>query len=451
MQGGLLRDLGGRFEEAIRPRMIGRVSGVSGLVVEGLAPGAAIGDRFDVVPRFGRPVPVEAVGLRGRTALLMALGPLSGVGVGCDIVPKRGRASYPCSDRLLGRVIDGLGHPIDGRPLEEGGAPRPIYSQPPQPMGRQPVHERLELGIRSLDALTAVGRGQRLGIFAGAGVGKSTLLGMLLRHASVDVCVLALVGERGREVGDFVRRILGAEGLARSVVVVATSDAPPLVRSHAALLATTIAEHFREEGRHVLLVMDSLTRYAAALREIGLSAGEPPATRGYPPSVFAALPRLLERAGNGGGPGTLTAIYSVLVEGDDMSEPVADAVKAILDGHVVLSRRNASRGMFPAVDPLHSVSRVMPDVVTPEHRAAATAVRDALAAYAESEDLISIGAYQGGSNPRVDAALAVMPAIEGLLRQQVDEHPGDGETVKGLVAVAQRYVAAVRKAAGGAS
>jgi flagellum-specific ATP synthase len=315
-------------------------------------------------------------------------------------------------------------------------------------LGRQPVEERLELGIRAIDALAAVGRGQRLGIFAGAGVGKSTLLGMMLRHAASDVCVLALVGERGREVGDFVRKALGPEGMSRTVIVVATSDQPPLVRARAALLATTIAEHFRDEGRHALLVMDSLTRYCFALREIGLSAGEPPATRGYPPSVFASLPRLLERVGNGVGPGTLTAVYSVLVEGDDMTEPVADAVKAILDGHVVLSRDMAHRGVFPAVDPLQSISRVMPDVVEPDHAAAARAVRDAVAAFREAEDLLSIGAYAPGSNARVDAALTVVPVVEEMIRQAVEEHPPPGSAVAQLKEIAAHYLQGVQRGTG---
>lgn len=434
-----------QFEAAVRPKIIGRVSGVSGLIVEGPAPGAAIGDRFDVVSRMGRSVPAEVVGLRGKTALLMALGTLGGVGVGCDLVPRPGRETYPCSDALLGRVLDGLGQPLDGRPLELNGTPFPIHGSPPQPLGRKPVEERLEMGIRCIDGLTSIGRGQRLGIFAGAGVGKSTLLGMILRHASIDVCVLALVGERGREVGDFMRKTLGPEGLKRTVIVVATSDQPPLVRVRAALLATTIAEYFRASGKHALLVMDSLTRYCLALREIGLSAGEPPATRGFPPSVFAALPQLLERAGNDAGPGSLTAIYSVLVEGDDMTEPVADAVKAILDGHLVLSRDQANRGIYPAVDPLASISRVMPDVTDPQHLAAARAVRDALAAYREAEDLLSIGAYAPGSNPRVDAALNVLPEIEDLIRQTVDDHPPEGAAIQRLVEIATRYVTLIQQ------
>ena len=448
-QAGTYRSVTEQLAEIMRPRLIGRVSGVSGLIVEGPAPGAAIGDRFDVVTRGGGAVPAEVVGLRGRTALLMALGQLGGVGVGGDLVPRPGRETYRCSDALLGRVIDGLGRPLDGRPLESQGVPRPIHGTPPPALGRKPVRERLEVGIRCIDALVPVGRGQRLGIFAGAGLGKSTLLGMILRHASVDNCVLALVGERGREVGEFVRGTLGAEGLARSTVVVATSDQPPLVRARAALLATTIAEHYRELGRHVLLVMDSLTRYSTALREIGLSAGEPPATRGFPPSVFAALPRLLERAGNDAGTGTLTGIYSVLVEGDDMTEPVADAVRAILDGHLVLSRDQANRGLYPAVDPLQSISRVMPDVSTPRHQEAARAVRDALAAHREAQDLISIGAYVAGTNPRVDAALTVLPEIEELIRQPIDDHPEPGSAIEALAAVAARYVQAVQRAATG--
>lgn len=446
MEAGMFHSMTEGFAEAVRPQLIGRVSGVSGLIVEGPAPGAAIGDRFDVITKGGQPVPAEVVALRGRTALLMALGQLSGVGVGCDLVPRPGRETYPCSDALLGRVIDGLGRPLDGRPLEPRGTPRPIHGSPPPALGRKPVRERLEVGVRAIDSLVSVGRGQRLGIFAGAGLGKSTLLGMILRHATVDNCVLALVGERGREVGEFVRGTLGPEGLARATVVVATSDQPPLVRARAALLATTIAEHYREQGRQVLLVMDSLTRYCLALREIGLSAGEPPATRGFPPSVFASLPQLLERAGNDTGPGSLTAVYSILVEGDDMTEPVADAVRAILDGHLVLTREQANRGLYPAVDPLQSISRVMPDVVTAQHGAASRAVRDALAAFREAEDLISIGAYAAGSNPRVDASLTVLPEIEELIRQPVDDHPPPGSAIEGLVGIATRYVQTIQQA-----
>ncbi len=318
-------------------------------------------------------------------------------------------------------MIDAFGQPLDGLPAPELGATVPLHAQPPSPFTRRPVNQALETRVRVIDALLPLGRGQRIGLFAGTGVGKSSLLGMLCRHSNADVIVVGLVGERGREVGDFVRGVLGKQGLARSVVVAATGDMPPLVRARGAVRATAIAEHFRAQGKSVLLLMDSVTRYAMALREASLAAGEPPLTKGYTPTVFAALPSLLERAGNDSGPGSITAVYTVLVEGDDLNDPIADAVRGILDGHIVLSRRLADRGLFPAIDVLRSVSRVIHDISTPEHVDAAARVRDALATYAEASDLIQIGAYVAGSDPRVDAARVAMPRIDALVRQKPEE------------------------------
>jgi flagellum-specific ATP synthase len=350
----------------------------------------------------------------------MPFGTLHGVRAGATVEPLGGPLTVGLGEQLLGRVLDGLGRPVDGGPALHGLETATVDGTPPHPLRRARVDEPLALGVRALDTLVPVGRGQRLGIFAGSGVGKSSLLSMVARGSDADVCVLALVGERGREVREFLENDLGEQGRARSVVVVATSDEPALVRLRAALTATRIAEWFRDQGRHVVLMMDSVTRFAMAQREIGLSAGEPPATRGYPPSVFALLPRLLERAGTGE-VGSITGLYTVLVEGDDMNEPVGDAARSILDGHVVLSRRLATAGHFPSIDVLESVSRVASAVTTPEQRAAATTLRSLLAAHREAKDLLEIGAYVAGSNPLVDRAVALEPEITGFLRQAASD------------------------------
>jgi flagellum-specific ATP synthase len=323
-------------------------------------------------------------------------------------------------DALLGRVLDGLGRPIDGRPAPQTWESRPLHAAPPSPLARAPIDTALPTGVRAVDAMLTLGKGQRIGIFAGGGVGKSTLLGMMVKNAAVDVAVVALCGERGREVEEFVRNTLGDKGLARSVVVAATSADAPLVRARVALQATAIAEHFRDAGKNVLLVMDSLTRYAMALREIGLATGEPPTTKGYTPSVFAALPRLLERAGTSTGKGSITGLYTVLVEGDDLSDPIADAARAILDGHIVLRRAIAERGMFPAIDVPASISRVMSFVASPERRKSAQRARALLAAHREAEDLVAIGAYKAGASARLDEAIARMPKLEAFLAQDAD-------------------------------
>jgi len=396
-------------------RVSGRVTDVIGLVVEATGPGAAVGS----LCRVGGVLPAEVVGFRSGRVLLMPLGELAGVAPGSRVVLERERPLVRVGDDMLGRVIDGLGRPLDGRGAIAGEAAYALYGERMNPLDRRPIREPLDLGIRAINALCTCGRGQRLGIFAGSGVGKSALLGMMARYTRADVNVIALVGERGREVREFVEKDLG-DGLGRSVVVAATSDQPPLVRIRGAFLATTIAEHFRNQGRDVLLMMDSLTRVAMAQREVGLSVGEPPSTRGYTPSVFGLLPRLLERAGQGPA-GSITGLYTVLVEGDDMNEPIADTARSLLDGHVALSRRLANEGHYPAIDVLGSLSRVMVDVVSPEHLASANRVRGWLATHRDAEDLIQIGAYARGSSPAIDEALARLPGITAFLRQPLDQ------------------------------
>jgi flagellum-specific ATP synthase len=413
----------------------GRVTNLIGLVIEATGLRAEVGELCEILAgRNADPVPAEVVGFRDGRTLLMPLGDLHGIAPGNAVTASGRPFGVRIGDELLGRVLDGLGRPLDGLPAPQSGALRSTLSGPPSPLLRQRIDQRLELGVRALDALVPCGRGQRLGIFAGSGVGKSSLLGMIARSARSDVNVVCLVGERGREVREFVERDLGS-ALGRPVVVAATSDAPALVRIKAALVATTIAERFRDEGRDVLLMMDSLTRVATAQREVGLAVGEPPATRGYTPSVFALLPRLLERAGPGE-TGSITGLYTVLVEGDDMNEPVADASRAILDGHCVLSRELAHRSHYPAIDVLQSVSRLEGEVAAPEVRAAAASVREALAAHREHEDLITIGAYERGSDARVDDAIARLPAITAFLRQALDEPTGAAEAEAGLLALA---------------
>lgn len=408
-----------RLGEALRaaaPLRSGRIVRVVGLTFEIEGIDAAIGD----LVRLGDAgVPGEIVALGERGPIGMPLGDLRGLHIGAPVRRDDATRGIPVGDGLLGRVIDGLGRPIDDRgPIS--GTRVDVSGEAPHPLRRELVRRPMQLGVRVLDTLVPVGRGQRIGIFAGSGVGKSSLLSMIVRGTDADVSVLALIGERGREVREFIEHDLGPEGLARSVVVVATSDEPALVRTRAAFVATRIAEHFRDQGLHVNLLMDSLTRFAMAQREIGLSAGEVPATRGYPPSMFALLPKLLERAG-ASERGSITGIYTVLVEGDDMNDPVGDTARSILDGHVTLSRALASAGHFPTVDVLDSVSRVAGAVTTVEQRAMATELRRLLAAYAECRDLIEIGAYRPGSNPTVDRAIALKGAIETFLRQPMDE------------------------------
>ncbi len=418
-------------------RAEGRVEKVVGLLVEISGLRAAVGRELEIDLPVRR-VTLEVIGFRDDRLLAAPLGPTSGISPGDRVRLRTSEASAEVGEALLGRVIDAFGRPLDQRPPPRCGARAALHAEPPPPFARRPIGKPLETGVRALDALLAFGEGQRIGLFAGTGVGKSTLLGMLCRHADADVIVAALIGERGREVGDFVRHAIGPESLSRCVVVAATSDAPPLVRVRGALRATAIAEHFRKQGKRVLLVMDSVTRYAMALREASLAAGEPPLTKGYTPTVFAALPPLLERAGRDSGPGSITAVYTVLVEGDDMNDPIADTVRGILDGHVILSRKLGDRGHHPAIDVLRSVSRVARDVSAPEHVAAAARVRELLAAYEEAADLIQIGAYVPGSDVRVDAARTLQPAIESLLRQSPDEATSRGETIARLRTISER-------------
>jgi flagellum-specific ATP synthase len=398
----------------------GRVTQLIGLVVESSGLEAEVGEVCLIeTGRDNPPVPAEVVGFRGSSTLLMPLGEMQGIGPGKTVTATGEPLRISAGDGLLGRMVDALGRPIDGKGEPRDVTPRATIARPPDPLSRPRITERIGLGVRALDALVPCGRGQRLGIFAGSGVGKSSLLGMIARATTADVNVIALVGERGREVREFVERDLG-DALERSVVIVATSDEPALVRIQAALTATTIAEHFRDQGRNVMLMMDSVTRFATAQREIGLAIGEPPATRGYTPSVFALLPRLLERAGTSA-QGSITGLYTVLVDGDDMNEPVADAVRSILDGHVVLSRRLAHANHYPAIDVLQSVSRLSTEITSSDVQDAGREVRRLMAAYRDKEDLISIGAYQPGSDPTVDTAIAQRDPIERFLCQPVTE------------------------------
>jgi flagellum-specific ATP synthase len=414
--------------------LVGRVTRAVGLLIESAGPRAAVGSVCDVVPRNGPPLPVEVVGFRDSTTLTVPLGKTSGIEPGDRVIARGGVATVPVGPSLLGRVIDGLGQPLDGRPLRAAGR-YPLHPPPLNPLTREPVTQALGTGVRAIDGLLTCGRGQRLGLFGGSGVGKSTLLGMMTRGTAADVVVLGLVGERGREVRTFLDHDLGEEGLARAVVVVSTSDNPPLLRMRAAYSATAIAEYFRDQGLHVLLLMDSVTRYAMAQREVGLAAGEPPTTKGYPPSVFARLPSLLERAGGLRDRGSITAIYTVLVDGDDHLEPIADSVRSILDGHVVLSRALADRHHYPAIDVLQSVSRTMPDVAGAAHREHAARVRGWLADIRDSEDLVSVGAYVHGANARVDEARARALAIELFLCQSADTLCGLSDSLDDLMKV----------------
>jgi len=396
----------------------GRVVRTIGAVIESRGPRARIGELCELLSHpEGRVVPAEVVGFRDGNLLTVALDATDGVRAGDRIVSRGQTPTVPVGPALLGRVIDGLGRPLDGLGPIETTERYPLHAPPINPMSREPIVAPLGTGVRTIDALLTAGRGQRLGLFGSAGAGKSTLLGMMARGTAADVIVIGLVGERGREVRSFLEDDLGVEGRRRSVVVASTSDCPALVRMRAAYAATSVAESFRDQGLNVLLLMDSVTRFAMAQREVGLAAGEPPTAKGYPPSVFSLLPVLLERAGNISGRGSITAFYTVLVEGDDPNEPVADAVRAILDGHIVLSRALGARNHYPAIDVLSSISRTMPDVTQVEHRLKAAQVREWMSAIRDHEDLVSVGAYVPGSNPRVDAAFAKREAIDGFLRQ----------------------------------
>lgn len=413
--------------------MIGKVVQIVGLVIECNGPNVSMGELCYVHSHFEdvEPLPAEVVGFREGYVLLMPLGETKGIGPGCQVVSAQKVLQVKVGPELLGRVIDGLGNPIDGKGPILCQKEYPIQADPPAPLERPVIKDSLYVGVRAIDGLITMGQGQRIGIMAGSGVGKSTLLSMIARNTEADISVIALVGERGREVKEFIERDLGEEGLKRSVVVVATSDKPALVRIKGALTATAIAEYFRDRGRKVVLMMDSVTRFAMAQREVGLTVGEPPATRGYTPSVFALLPRLLERAGTSA-KGSITGIYTVLVDGDDMNEPIADAVRSILDGHIVLSRNIAAQNHFPAIDVLASVSRVMSAVVPKEHMKANRKLRALMAVYKEAEDLIHIGAYVKGSSPKIDEAVQKIDAINDFLCQGVFEVQSFEETIQRL-------------------
>ena len=413
--------------------MIGKVVQIVGLVIECNGPNVSMGELCYVHSHFEdvEPLPAEVVGFREGYVLLMPLGETKGIGPGCQVVSAQKVLQVKVGPELLGRVIDGLGNPIDGKGPILCQKEYPIQADPPAPLERPVIKDSPYVGVRAIDGLITMGQGQRIGIMAGSGVGKSTLLSMIARNTEADISVIALVGERGREVKEFIERDLGEEGLKRSVVVVATSDKPALVRIKGALTATAIAEYFRDRGRKVVLMMDSVTRFAMAQREVGLTVGEPPATRGYTPSVFALLPRLLERAGTSA-KGSITGIYTVLVDGDDMNEPIADAVRSILDGHIVLSRNIAAQNHFPAIDVLASVSRVMSAVVPKEHMEANRKLRALMAVYKEAEDLIHIGAYVKGSSPKIDEAVQKIDAINDFLCQGVFEVQSFEETIQRL-------------------
>ncbi|MEN8189988.1 MAG: FliI/YscN family ATPase [Thermodesulfobacteriota bacterium] len=403
-------------------RIWGKVTKIVGLVIEGHCPKATVGSLCQVTPlNDPKPVLAEVVGFKENSALLMPLGDLRGLGPGSQIRVVKQHASIKVGSNLLGRVIDGMENPLDDHPAPLLTNDHQLYSLPPDPMKRKNISEILGLGVRSIDSFLTCGMGQRMGIMAGSGVGKSVLLGMMARYAKADVNVIALIGERGREVREFIERDLGKEGLARSVIVVVTSDQAPLLRMRGAFVATAIAEFFAKQGKNVLLMMDSVTRFAMAMREIGLAVGEPPTTKGYTPSVFATLPKLLERAGRFHSGGSITGLYTVLVEGDDMNDPVADSVRSILDGHIVLSRSLAARNHYPAVDILNSASRIMRDITTSRHIELAGRARDVLATYDEAEDLINIGAYVKGSNTKIDYALTRIDPITDFLKQRFDE------------------------------
>jgi flagellum-specific ATP synthase len=420
-----LPNLDGYMDLVRRAKLVrrqGKVVQQVSQIIEAYNPGTPVGSLCSIYnPDTGQRVMGEVIGFKHERVLLMALEQMPDIGPHCRVIPEERPPTVPVGPELLGRVLNGLGKPIDGQGEVVCSAEMPLYSEPLNPLHRRRILEPIDVGVRSINGLLTCGQGQRVGIMSGSGVGKSVLMGMMARHTTADVNVIAMIGERGRETVEFIERELGKEGLQRSVMVVATSDQPPLIRTRAAYLATTVAEYFRNQGAQVLFMMDSITRFAMAQREIGLAAGEPPTTKGYPPSVFSALPRLLERTGRSNSAGSITGFYTVLVEGDDPADPIGDAVRSIVDGHVVLSRDLASRGQYPAVDVLHSTSRVMTDVVSDQHRRDAQAFVATLATYQEAEDLINIGAYVRGSNPRIDYALDKIEAITAYLKQPIEQ------------------------------
>jgi flagellum-specific ATP synthase len=411
----------------------GKVTNVVGLVIEAKGPVSRLGTVCDIYTKGDtHKITAEVLGFRDDKVMMMPLEEMRGIGPGCPIVARQQRAVIPVGPGLLGRVIDGLGHPIDNQGPISVKNEYPIYGAPINPLTRKRISRPLDLGIRAINGLLTVGCGQRMGIFAGSGVGKSVLLGMIARKTTADVNVIALIGERGREVNEFIEKELGAEGLKRSVIVVATSDHLPLIRMRGAFIATAIAEFFRDQGQHVNLMMDSVTRFAMAQREIGLALGEPPTTKGYTPSVFTLLPKLCERAGTSANRGTITGLYTVLVEGDDTNEPIADALRSILDGHINLTRDLATQNHYPAIDVLSSISRVMDDIVDSGQKHDARKLKEILAIYRKAEDLINIGAYIAGSNTKIDYAIAMIEKINGYLKQDIDETTPFDESISQL-------------------
>lgn len=412
-----------KYEELVNKSFAtkyGKIVKVVGLTLESIGPDANINDVCVIVTQDKKhEIYAEVVGFKDSRVLLMPIGNIEGIGVGSMVYCTKDSFRVPVGDELLGKVLDGVGKPLDGEELNLAES-YSVEAQPPDPMSREIISEVLPLGVKAIDGLITVGKGQRIGIFAGSGVGKSTLMGMIARNTKADINVIALIGERGREVREFIERDLGEEGMKRSVVVVATSDKPALVRNKAAKTATAIAEYFRDRGKDVLLMMDSLTRFSMAQREIGLATGEPPVSRGYPPSVYSQLPMLLERAGNSD-KGSITGIYTVLVDGDDFNEPITDAARGILDGHIMLSRKMAHKNHYPAIDVLQSISRVMSSITDKEHKKLAGKLKNVLATYADAEDLINIGAYKSGSNPEIDYAIQNIHAVNDFLMQDVDE------------------------------
>ena len=400
----------------------GKVTEVTGLLIKGYLPGASVGSICSIeTPHSTKSLLAEVVGFKDRQVLMMALSEMRGVSLGCKITLSRSIATVKVSDELLGRVVDGMGLPIDELPAMENFKEFPLYADVVNPLHREPIRQPLDVGVRAINAAITVGRGQRVAIMAGSGVGKSVLMGMMAKQTEADVNVIALIGERGREVREFIEHELGEQGMKKTVVVCVTSDQSPLLRMRGAYVATAIAEYFAKNQKNVLLVMDSVTRFAMALREIGLSIGEPPTSRGYTPSVFSTLPKLLERAGNFENGGSITGFYTTLVEGDDMNDPIADSVRSIVDGHIVLSRSLAQKSHFPAIDVLQSASRVMKAVTTQDHMRMALKMRELLATYKEAEDLINIGAYKTGANPKIDRAVKSIDHINEFLKQKVED------------------------------
>jgi len=416
-------------------RLAGKIVKVAGIVAEANGPGLSVGSLCAIKNSEGLNVDAEVVGFNERRVIIMPFGEMRGIKPGSRIVAKSKRPAVQVGEAYLGRVIDGLGRPIDGKGIIRGERKYSIYGDVLNPLKREIIHDVIDVGICSINALLTIGKGQRIAIMAGSGVGKSILMGMIARNTSADVIVMALIGERGREVREFIERTLGEEGLKKSVVVVATSDSPPLVRIRGAYVATTLAEYFRDKGLDVILVMDSITRFAMSLREVGLAAGEPPSAKGYTPSVFSEIPKLLERAGTVEKTGSITGIYNVLVEGDDMNEPIADCVRSISDGHVVLSRTLANKGHYPAVDVLASISRVMNDIIDPEHYNSAKRLIEVLSTYRGAEDLIRIGAYVDGSDPDIDVAKKLIGKIDSSLRQDISRKVSFKESVDQLKAL----------------